>query len=569
MKKHAVIILQILLLTLNLVAQDKVRQFKDFYQEGFFDEAKALIPEILKDKPRDEMLFVMFGDVYFELQKYDSAYIMYKNAFDIKNNRPEVVVKYSRGLSYVKQHNEAIKVLRDFLKKNPDNWEAILELGYVFLRADSLRQAEYNFTKAKEVSKKNPRPIVALGDLYFNQKVYELARWNFEEALAIDPNLTEARVKLATTYYYLANREVDKDLSNELFTRSLKEWQIVSQRDPKNASAWFEQGKILFLASRYEDAARALYQFVQLRPSVTMGRWYLAQALIEIGKCDSAEIQLEYVIKEMDTLRPTAYLKLARCYFDVKDFSNAIKIYTNFTDENLFESKDYERLASSYLSNGDTASAFKVYDRLFDKYPQNCQLIYQVGNLALFSKNYEKAVQLFSKIVNNCKNNSLKPEFYNKSLYFIGNAYLNTNKHDSAIYYFNLYLEKDSADILAFIYRADAYVNLNNKTQARNDYIQAINLINKDTEKSSRFISIAYFKLLSLLLEAKDYKEMLKYARRWTELEKESSAAWSYLAISHQGLKNTDEACKALKKVLQIDPKSEFANKFLQQLNCK
>ncbi|MFN3780685.1 MAG: tetratricopeptide repeat protein, partial [Candidatus Kapaibacteriota bacterium] len=435
--KKVTIILAILLFANEIFCQDNLALFRQYYRNGMFQEAYGLLPSLVNQKYKDEAIYLAFGDVYFEFEKYDSAKIMYQYAYDIRKDNEEIVVKFARAHSFTKEVNKAVSILKEYIKKNTDSWRANLELGYVYLRADSIKQAEYYIAKARDLNKNSAEPLVALGDLYYTQKVFELARMNYEEALMINPNLIDARIKLATAYYWLANREADQELSNELFTRSLKEWQIISQKDPKNARAWFEQGKILFLAQRYEDASRALYQFVQLRPSGTLGRWYLAQSLVEIGKCDSAVEHLEIVAKELDSVASKAKLKLARCYYDNQSFAKSIEVYKSLkSEENIFDTRDYERFASAYLRIGDTTSAFEIYDELFDRNPKLCLLNYQVGMLAYSAKNYDKVIQFYEKYLKNQCVDSLKSKIY----FYLGNAHLNLNKPDSAVGYLSMAL---------------------------------------------------------------------------------------------------------------------------------
>ncbi len=564
--KKVTIILAILFIVSELFSQDNLGLFRQYYRNGMFQEAYGLLPSLVNQKYKDEAIYLAFGDVYFEFEKYDSAKIMYQYAYDIRRDNEEVVVKLARAHSYTKETNKAVSILKEFLKKNTDSWVANLELGYVYLRADSIKQAEYYIAKSRDLNKGRAEPLVALGDLYYAQKVYELARMNYEEALIINPNLIDARIKLATAYYWLANREADQELSNELFTRSLKEWQIVSQKDPKNARAWFEQGKILFLAQRYEDASRAFYQYVQLRPSGTLGRWYLAQSLVEIGKCDSAVEHLEIVAKELDSVALKAKLKLARCYYDNQSFAKSVEVYKSLkSDENIFDTRDYERFASAYLRVGDTTSALEIYDELFDRNPKLCVLNYQVGMLAYSAKNYNQVIRFYNKYLKNQCIDSLK----GKILFYLGNAYLNLNQPDSAVEYLSKALVLDTLNPLVYIYRGDAFANLNKKDLARADYQQAINITtasNKEADK--RYIPFAYGKMCSLLLDMKDSKELLKTAKKWTEIEPNAENAWLFLAISYQLQKDVPNACKAWKKVLQINPKSKIANDYYEQLKC-
>ncbi|MCX7879745.1 MAG: tetratricopeptide repeat protein [Ignavibacteria bacterium] len=569
MKETKFFILLILfkITVINAFAQDNLTLFRQYYRNNAYQEAYELLPILVKEKYKDEFIYLAFGDVYFEFEKYDSARIMYENAYNIRNDRVEIVTKLARAYSYSKNTDRGIKILKDYLKKNINSWEANLELGYVYLRADSLKQAEYHIAKARDLNPKTAEPLVALGDLYFAQKVYELARMNYEEALAINPELTDARIKLATAYYWLANRETDENLSNELFTRSLKEWSIVSQKEPKNFRAWFEQGKILFLARRFEDAARALYQYVQLRSTGSLGRWYLAQSLVEIAKCDSAIPHLQIVANEIDSVKFKAILRLARCYFDTRRFEESISTYNQLKNNKseTLEDKDYERLASSYLQTGDTTQALKIYNELLELKPNRCLLAYQVGMLSYFAKRYNDATNFYNKYLDFCKDTLLPKVFF-----YLGNSYLNLNLYDSAISYFTKAISIEQSNPLNYIYRGDAYVSSDKKLLGKDDYITSIKIASENpSESNQKILNLAYSKLCNLLLDTRDTKELTRYAKLWSEIEPKLESPWIYLAISSQIQKDLPNACKYWKKVLQINPKNKVASDYYDQLKCQ
>ena len=65
-----------------------------------------------------------------------------------------------------------------------------------------------------------------LGKLYFEQKIWELARSNYEEAIKLDPQNIEIRQLLAEVYWKLAvaaDGSGDVELMNVYLNRSLEE----------------------------------------------------------------------------------------------------------------------------------------------------------------------------------------------------------------------------------------------------------------------------------------------------------------------------------------------------------
>ncbi len=563
-------LLLILFASVSLYSQSAYDQMRTFVNESDYMKASEFIPQAVKDNPKDVNVHLLAGDIYFELEKYSEALNMYQKADDIKSKQTLVLRKIGKTLSEMSRHQDAIKILKDAVAIDKNDYKNLLELGNAYIKSNQLNEAELIITKAREMNRKSSEAFVALGDLYFAQKVYPLARSNYEEALAIDENLTEARVKLATTYYRLANQEIDKDLANELFTRSLKEWNIVTQKDPKNAKALKEQGRILFFAKQYGEAAQSFFRYLDLRSDDNLIRWYYAQSLVEIGKCDSAVTQLKIVTEVIDSVKDKAKLKLAQCYFEQKRFIESAESYEELKNVIELDNVDIERLAVAYLRNGDTVKALVNYKELVEKDNNRCVLMYQTGILSILIKDYNNALYFFGKHYQNC-NDSLTP----KTLYYLGNAYFNLSQNDSAIAYLNLSLTKDPDYISSRIFLGDIYTssayngNKQLKDNAKNEFRLAINRGMQDTARFGRELLQAYAKLCGIYLEEKNFNELQKVAKQWTDYDSRSQFAWLYLAISYQGQGDKDSACRSYRRVLQIDPKNTTAKKNIDLLQCQ
>ncbi len=544
---------------LSETAVDKMR---NLYKSKDFEQAAQFIPDAVKESPKDIDVFVQAGDIYFELDKIDSALIFYRKANDIRSKQPTVLRKIGKTLSLKGNHQEAIKQLKALVDIDGKDAYNLLALGQAYINADSLRPAELYITKARELNKKIPDAYVVLGDLYFAQGVYELARTNYEEAIAIDDNLAEARVKLATAYYKLATRESDENLRQELFNRSLKEWNIITQKDPKNAKAFYEQGKLLYFAKDYANSIPSFYQYLKLRPSGSLGRWYLAQSLYEIGKCDSAAPQLKIVSQELDSVKDKATLKLAQCYFEQKQFKESIEIYKGIKASGKLENADLERMAAATFRGGDTLSAIQLYKELINNDPKKCGTMIQLGTLALIMKKYDESLYFFLKHVANCTDSVSTP----KALYYIGYDYFNMQKPDSAIIYINKSIEKDPKNLSYQILLGDVHSSMKQTDTAMIIFKDVVTKGMADTAKYAKELNMAFSKLAGLYINEKQFTELNKMAKDWTEFDSKSEYAWLFYAVSFQGKSDIENAIKNYKKVLQINPKNGPAKDNLKKL---
>lgn len=559
------IIILLVLFGSILKAQSISEKINELARNKDYIEAAALISKVVKDNPKDINLLLLCGDIYLELDKIDSARIMYEMADDVKGSVPSTLRKIAKTYSLLGKHNDAIKIVKKAIKESPDDVYNYLALGEVYLKADSMNQATFEIMKARDMDKKIPDADVALGDLYFAQKVYELARSNYESALSKDDKLLDARIKLAITYYNLAIPEQDSNVYNELFTRSLKEWTLVAKQDPKNAKAFYEEAKLLYFSKRYLDAVKPFYEYLALRPDASLARWYLAQSLVETGLCDSAETQLKLVSKAIDSVKNKASLFLARCYFNNKKYTECANEFASLDNIKYdIDDKDLEIYALAVFKNGDTLKSIPIYSRLIDKDPTRCELTYKLGLLLLNIKQYDQSILFFKKRLVNCKDN-----LYAKCLFFIGNCFFSKDEPDSAMFYLKLSTEKDSSDLFAHLYLGDAYAKLQRNDDSKREFYFVIENTKGDTSANGRSIlNNSYYKLAGLIYKEKDYKELQSVTKKWIEYDPNTEFGYLFLAISYQGMEDKETACKYYKKVIQINPKNKPAHDMVKQLQC-
>lgn len=238
---------------LHVKAQSTVERFKKAIIEKEYVEALSLTSQVINENPNSLELLDLAADVYVEMEYHAEALKVLQAALEIESNNVTFTRKYALALANTSKFTEAVNIMNKLFKKkgmdkNPDN---LIALANIYLKADSLAQAEYTLLKARESDDKRAEIFTGLGDLYYAKKVYELAKDNYESAILLNKELLEPRIKLASSYYRLGNMEMDQTLSQEYFRRSLNEWNYITKVDPKNATAFYEQGKYFFLPPNF------------------------------------------------------------------------------------------------------------------------------------------------------------------------------------------------------------------------------------------------------------------------------------------------------------------------------
>ncbi len=564
MKFFQVTLLLILFLAFDANAQQNTANLKKAMGENDFNEASKYAISASKEAKDSKNLevLVMCGDAYLNIDNPDSAMYFYKMANDIKSSKPFIMRKIGNVLRIKGQTKEAIKILKDAVSEDKKDQTSYLSLADAYIADKNMKDAEVTINQAKKLNDKNPDLFITLGNMYFEQGVYELSQSNYNEALTINPNLLSAREKLATSYYWLGSREpIGSELANEYFSNCLKEWNEVIKQDPKNAKAYFEIGKIKFWSYNFKEAAPALYQYYKLRPDGKLARWFLAQCLVETKQYDSALVHLKYSSENIDTVRIKAKLLLARSYYDTKNFPLTTSTYAELKKDTTLSIADYRKYGFAFLLAGDTTASVNVFKETISKYPNDaCQIEDAVGRLLFTAKKYNDALYFLNIRYFNqtCKVNGVDSTA-SKTTYYIGLSYSFLQSPDSAIYYLDLSNKLDSNQVQTYSFIAEAYAQKNEMVKYKENLNLALNKSLSDTTKYKQTINGLFGKICDLEYKAKDFKKLSALSKQWTDVNPGSQFAWLYLAISYHSTGDMKNACENYKKVLEIDPNNKGA----------
>lgn len=557
----------LLFVSIGSILADQLERARRLYQEKQYAEAASAIEEYLRREPSNLEALLLAGDIYIQLERPTQALEYYRRAYQKDRHDTRAVRAYARILSDVGDHKQSLEILRSAVRTNPNDVYLRLAYGQALLAADSIRAAELEITKAREMNKTIPDGFLALGDLYFSQRVYLLAKDNYEQALKLDPDNLGAHEKLALVYFRLANAEVvDNALANEYYSRSLQEWSEIIKRDPTYARAYFEKGKIYFYASRFADAAASLQEYIRLRPdapNATLARWYCAQSLEKVGKCQEAEEYLRFVVDHLDSVRAKARLLLARCYFDMKQYAAAVEQFRMLLDEQpgLLESTlDRERYGYSLILAGDTLAAIKVLRDVVDHDSSRCGTMFRLAEWYRGQQLYDDAITLYQRYLRNC------PDTLAAKVYaLMGTAYFSANRPPDAVDALRRSIALDSTIVFAYRMLAASLKSAG----AKADEVVTILRQGLSHAYTPSDRGLIYTLYCQILLEEKRYEELKSVAQRWFTTDQDRADAALYLAVGFQGSGDRDNACKYYREALRLNPGLDIARKNIKQLDCK
>jgi tetratricopeptide (TPR) repeat protein len=547
-----------------IFAQSNLQKAKEQFTAKEYPAALPLARAAVKENPRDLASLLLLGDIYDALDQQDSSLAYYQKAQDVDYWKPEVMRKVTLGLSAVGKHAEALKKGEELTKTFPKDAESFLALSQVYVAGnespgfpnDALTKADAAVIKAQSINRELPATYVARGDIYFAQRVFELAKDNYEEALKRDPNLLDSRSKLAESYFRIANNPgTGKEENIKFVNLSLQEWDKVTKADTNNAKAFFNKSKIQFLAKKYAEAIPTLQRYLTLKPDAAQARWYLAQSafiLLETEKkeYDTALVDyLEMSKKAIDTVAERADLMIAKTLLYKRDFKQSSEKFAEIKANKGLKPEDIELYARAAINNGDTATAVREYKDFFVKNPKSCKLMMSIGTALYTWRQYDDAIEIFRKRLEsaNCPPDSLNARAY----YYVGAAFFSKNKLDSALPALQESLKLDPKALYVRSQLAMTLMEMKKPKEAKEEFLKILEVGKADPVKSNRDVNSAINMLCRIAHGSKSWMELKRYAQEWTTHDPDKAYGWFYSAIAAQNLQDTPNACKYYEETIK------------------
>ena len=368
--------------------------------------------------------------------------------------------------------------------------------------------------------------------LKFNDSAKDSAIILASYAIAINPT---------KSLYRFIRGEYHFSLNN--YKEAINSYDQAIELNNAYTDAYYKRGLGYYHLGTYKTAIENFDKAVKLNPQLYLGHKGLGDSYFALKDYGNASINLEYSIKTIIALKtaPNAnvvaevYNVLGKSYYHLNDFQKSIAALKNAVKKNnLFAEAYFNRGLSYYkvaeLSEAitDIAKAVSIENKYAEWYYylsrayqdkkdyQNAALNYGIcitkdsagsfidavylrGYCNYQLQNYQLAIADYLKTLELNQHTAI-PSFNNE----MGNIYLNTGKHDSALVYYNKTYSTDPTNGYAMYGIACSFTLKGNTDDALGWF-----------EKSFQSKAIAYNeikkdKLLATIKNDKRFKELLK-----------------------------------------------------------
>lgn len=261
-----------------------------------------------------------------------------------------------------------------------------------------------NFQKSVQFKPENADAQKALGEVAVEMRKYEDAKKAFLKVLELKKDDTTAVSNLKNLYYW--TRKWDEAIKYAQQAKTLK---VGTDNNYIIAKAYYEQenyGKALeFLEQAYKDDNK--------NAEVP----YLgARSLIEMSNYKKAAGCYEQAIA-LDSTKTLWMYEAGLTYYAIPDDNKCIYWLERAGAKGYKRTNDYlQNLANAYLNTKQWDKGLGLLDELFQRKPQDVEVIYSIGEVYYHTNKYDMAIETWDKILAIDNKNA-------NAVYMIGLAY--------------------------------------------------------------------------------------------------------------------------------------------------
>lgn len=188
-----------------------------YIQERQLGKAQQLIEGSLNHQDTAEAHLVE-GSYYMAIQDYRQAVLQFRRSQELNAALPDLALHLGSAYAMTGSQDTAIQLFEARLKEKPSDFEALGFLGWLYLEADRLEDAQHAMEKANHIKPNDPGVLLQLGRLARKRGQFEQAAELLERVVAAKPRDVPAHVLLAETYFRL-KRTAEGKQERELVQR--------------------------------------------------------------------------------------------------------------------------------------------------------------------------------------------------------------------------------------------------------------------------------------------------------------------------------------------------------------
>ncbi|MCD6170215.1 MAG: tetratricopeptide repeat protein [Candidatus Latescibacteria bacterium] len=278
--------------------------------------------------------------------------------------------------------------------------------GNIYLNQGEYDEAMRQFQIAVAEEPNNPDAYMALGKIYVYKHQYEMACQQFDKAIEICPEKLQqmkGQSSYFETVYYNAGIGLIKQ---EKWEEALNRFKIAARINPDSAPAY---NNIVYICGKLnqEEAMLEAYQKArQIDPNNPKPQFNLALYLMTQKHQYDRAAQL---LEEVRTLAPQSkdiHRLLGICYSNQKEYIKAEQAFQKAAELDSTNKDVFFNLGIVLIEQGEYQRALAPLKRAAQLDPEDTEALFNIGIVYIMLKDYQKAIDAFTKVIRLQPNNA-------------------------------------------------------------------------------------------------------------------------------------------------------------------
>jgi arylsulfatase A-like enzyme/Tfp pilus assembly protein PilF len=295
--------------------EDKIEVFnrlsraRELGLEGEFEQAVAMIDEIIKEDPDIIDAYFTLGNLYFKQTKFEKAQEAFFEVLDRKPDDVFTIINITN--SYIRMENleEAEEFILSFLPSIPPDSQVNLIVGNIYNAQKKYEKAIQYYRKCIELNPFSATAYNALGGVYIVQDNREEAERYLRKASELNPKLWNVHYNFAQLHEKKGN-----------LLDAVDEYKKELDNIPHNFKASFNLSRVYRLLGKEEEELHYLNKTIEINPRFPVSYFYKAR--VHLNRGEKYEEAISLVKKGMELKPEKKDLPLG--YFLLADLYNRL-----------------------------------------------------------------------------------------------------------------------------------------------------------------------------------------------------------------------------------------------------
>ena len=330
-----------------------------YYRKGQYQNSVMLARQYLAKLPNDLQLNIVYSESLTKTGSSDQA-LKILGQLDRENpDNPQVLAMLSQAHHRLRNPDLALEYLQKAIKISPEREDLRTQLGVLLINSGTkVEQGRRELQKVLEANPKNQNASRILYLSYMRERQFKQARGVAHAMIKQNPESGALGYNMVALSYY---RQAEKEKAIALLEKAMEKFPSDSLSANNLAKIYAQEDEL--------DKAESLYQ--QLLEKDGSNSRVLIQMAMIAARQQKQEKSLEWIEKahELNPAELSPKLLLASRYLQNNEASRAIKVLNSVSQEHKDSAAYIMLLAQAKLAVDEYQSASRLLKRLISRSP--------------------------------------------------------------------------------------------------------------------------------------------------------------------------------------------------------